>query len=108
MRHNCFHRGHLTTLIDIRKPFKKVCIVIRFLENRRDGTSELTWKPPASGEIREVKQFWKEEINFEIGKQIEPMKRILEMLGFITYGVVEKTRREFRYDRQTSVCLDVV
>lgn len=78
------------------------CLRIR----TRDGVSELTWKPPTTTEMLDRQQYWKQELNIDLGAQALLMREMLTNLDFIEYVVVEKDRHEFSVDNATTVTVD--
>ncbi len=80
------------------------CLRIR----TRDGSSELTWKPPTTQEMLEKKQYWKQELNVDIGDQAAAMREMLERLEFVEYVVVRKERVEYIYDDETTITVDKI
>lgn len=80
------------------------CLRIR----KSDDTTEITWKPPTSQKMKEDKQFWKEEINVPLVDDICQLRKLLNRLDFVEYCIVNKKRRYFRVDDETTLTIDIV
>lgn len=80
------------------------CLRIRTV----DGDSEITWKPPSSADMKEADEFWKEEVDLQIGLQHDVAKRMLSALDFFEVATVEKHRKSFVGPEDVEVSIDVV
>lgn len=68
--------------------------------------AEITWKPPTTVEMRREKQFWKEELNLNIGQPVERWIEMLDRLDLFEYVRVIKERIVRELDRETILVLD--
>lgn len=63
------------------------------------GTSQITWKPPSSLEMKTSTGYWKREIDIEVSGQLDSTRELLKALDFVEYSVVHKRREVFVKDR---------
>ena len=80
------------------------CVRIR----EEGGTVTLTWKPPSTSEMHESSDFWKEEVDLVIGSSGELAHRMLSLLDFVPYVVVEKLRSSFDGPDGVEISIDRV
>ncbi|MCK0138918.1 class IV adenylate cyclase [Aliiroseovarius sp. F47248L] len=80
------------------------CLRIRTV----DGRSEITWKPPSTADMKVADEFWKEEVDLQIGSQHDIAKKMLNALDFFEVATVEKQRQSFVGPEGVEVSIDVV
>ncbi len=80
------------------------CLRIRTV----DGQSEVTWKPPSTADMKDADEFWKEEVDLQIGSQNETARKMLNALDFFEVATVKKLRRSFVGPEGVEVSVDVV
>jgi adenylate cyclase class 2 len=80
------------------------CLRIR----ETNGTATLTWKPPTTEEMSKESMYWKEELDIHLVEQGNKASRLLQLLGFEVYSVVEKNRDIYQNSQGVSVCIDQV
>lgn len=81
----------------------KECLRIR----EKDNFKEITYKGASTGQMKKVKQFWKNEQNIMITSSVIEAENFLELIGFSKVAEVIKKREKFTLDDQ-EICIDSI